>query len=161
MIWELNVRFLQLAVTSRAPGLSRIRSGGPDLCPEAHRSEWMESMYTYAAGRRRPTRRHVDTQDSSAASSTEHRGGAQNGGRPVEASGPYILMVLVPPMYGIWVASGHESRTSGHPDTTLLILCIPRQTRKRGRSAPHLADSYTPPRWPSGLLGCNKYGSDG
>ena len=127
MIWELDVRSFQLMGTFRAPGLSLIRSGGPDLRPEAHRSEWMESMYTYAAGRRRPTRRHVDTQDSSAASSTEHRGGAQNGGRPVEASGPvpYILRFLVATMYGIRVALGHESRTFGYPDPTLHVPTNP------------------------------------
>ena len=44
VIWELNVRFLQLTVTSRAPGSSLIRSGGPDLRPEVHRSKWMESL---------------------------------------------------------------------------------------------------------------------
>ena len=36
-----------------------------------------------------------------------------------------------------------------------------RQTRQRGRSAPHLADSFAPPRWPSGLLGRQKHGGDG
>ena len=36
-----------------------------------------------------------------------------------------------------------------------------RQTRQRGRSAPHLADSFAPPRWPSGLLGRHKHAGDG
>ena len=31
-------------------------------------------------------------------------------------------------------------------------LCMSRQTRRHGRSAPHLADSFAPPKWPSGLL---------
>ena len=50
VVWGFHVRLLQLTVTSRAPGFGLIRSGGPDLRPEAHRSEWMESMYTYASG---------------------------------------------------------------------------------------------------------------
>jgi len=54
-------------------------------------------------------------------------GGRRNHGRPVEASGPvpYILRVLVPPMYGIRDALGHKSRTFGYPDTTLHVPTNP------------------------------------
>ena len=38
---------------------------------------------------------------------------------------PYILRVLVPPMYGIRVALGHESRTFGYPDPTLHVPTNP------------------------------------
>ena len=40
-------------------------------------------------------------------------------------------------------------------------LCLSRQTRQRGQSAPHLANSFAPPRWPSGLLGYHKHDGDG
>ena len=73
----------------------------------------------------------------------------------------YILRFLVATMYGIRVALGHESRTFGYPDHSQTPLCLSRQTRQRGRSAPHLADSLAQPRWPSGLLGRHKHGGDG
>ena len=52
---------------------------------------------------------------------------AQNVGRAIEASGPvpYILRVLVPPVYGIRVAFGHKSRTFGYPDPTLHVPTNP------------------------------------
>ena len=70
---------------------------------------------------------------------------------------PYILRVLVPPMYGIRVALGHKSRTFGYPDTTLHVPTNPTawtvSTTSRGQ--------FRSPRWPSGLLGRHKHGGDG